>query len=101
VDALQRVHSALIAQPTEIAEKLELALAQSTEPVLRWLAVKVLAEVAGPGQGWTAQRRERLLTYQQDLAPQVASAAQFVFPPLQESNAESGQSADALQQKQL
>ena len=100
VDALQRVHSALIAQPTEIAEKLELALAQSTEPALRWLAVKVLAEVAGPGQGWTDQRRERLRTYQQDLAPQVASAAQFVFPPLQESNAESGQSADALQQKQ-
>lgn len=100
VDALQRVHSALIAQPTEIAEKLELALAQSTEPALRWLAVKVLAEVAGPGQGWTVQRRERLRTYQQDLAPQVASAAQFVFPPLQESNAESGHSADALQQKQ-
>ena len=100
VEALQRVQSALTAQPTEIAEKLELALAQSTEPALRWLAVKVLAEVAGPGQGWTDQRRERLHTYQQDPAPQVGSAAQFIFPPLQESNAEGEESTHTSQQKQ-
>ena len=61
-------------------ERLEAALAGSSDRYLRWLALAALVQAAQMG-GWTEARRERLRTYQADAAELVAEAAQFTFPP--------------------
>lgn len=48
---------------------------------VRRLALAALVQAASPENGWTRERRERLLTYQKDKAPGVAGPASFVFPP--------------------
>jgi hypothetical protein len=62
-------------------ELLENVLAAESDPRLRRLAVAALAEAAGPGKGWSRERRERLECYRGDPSPFVAGAAQLIFPP--------------------
>jgi hypothetical protein len=62
-------------------ELVEARLADASDPCLRRLALAALVSAAGPGRGWTPDRRARLGRYQKDAAPLVAGAAAFVFPP--------------------
>jgi hypothetical protein len=62
-------------------ELLEQHLTDQPDPNLRRLALAALLSAAGPGRGWTSERRERLERYRRDTAPLVAAAASFVFPP--------------------
>jgi cellulose synthase operon protein C len=48
---------------------------------IRRLALAALVQAASPQNGWTKERREKLLVYQQDKAPGVLGPALFVFPP--------------------
>lgn len=48
---------------------------------VRRLALAALVQSASPQNGWTNERRERLITYQKDKAPGVAGPALFIFPP--------------------
>lgn len=73
--------------PIETLDTLESRLHAEPEPALRLLALDVLSTVARPdnGQGWTPARRDRLQVFLQDASPIVAGAADFVFPPAEES----------------
>ena len=66
---------------------LEHTLAASPDAPLRRLALAALLAQATQPAGWTAALRARLAHYRADLAPLVAAAAQFVFPPLAEEAA--------------
>lgn len=48
---------------------------------IRRLALAALVQAASPENGWTSERRARLVVYQRDKAAGVAGPAQFVFPP--------------------
>jgi hypothetical protein len=52
----------------------------SSDPAVRWLALRVLAR-AGSTQGWSDDRRERLQRCQEDPSPLVADEAALTFPP--------------------
>ena len=67
------------------AETFTEQLGQHPHEALRFLAVTALG-VAAPGQGWTPERRARLLHHQNDPSPLVSGAAQFIFPPAEESS---------------
>jgi len=62
-------------------EQLEDRLADHRDWRIRRLALAALLQAAAPENGWTRERRNRLVTYQKDKAPGVAGPAQFVFPP--------------------
>jgi cellulose synthase operon protein C len=59
----------------------EAALANEANPRLRRLGVEALRQAAAPQHGWTAERRQKLATYQADADPLVAGAAVYIFPP--------------------
>jgi hypothetical protein len=65
------VHPALIEQK----------LAGHKNPRLRRLGVEALKHAASPKHGWTKERREKLEAYRKDVAPLVAAAAVYLFPP--------------------
>ncbi len=67
-------------QPAEELERAEVVWATSSDPAVRWLALRVLAWSAS-AQGWSDDRRERLRRYQQDPSPLVADEAALTFPP--------------------
>lgn len=75
--------------PIEGVEALIGSLCQSREAELRWVGLLLLVTLAAPehGQGWTSERRARLQQATLDASPLVASYAQFVFPPAEESTA--------------
>ena len=62
-------------------EPLEEKLSKERDPRLRRLALAALQKAASPNNGWTMERRARLLAYQRDPSPAVAGPASFVFPP--------------------
>lgn len=62
-------------------DTIEQQLRTQDDPRLRRLALEALTVASRPKRGWTKARRARLLDYQQDPDPLVASAAAFVFPP--------------------
>ena len=62
-------------------ELIEQSLADAEDPCLRRLALEALQQAAGPGRGWSRDRRRRLEKYRADSSPLVAGAAAFVFPP--------------------
>ena len=84
-ESIAAAEAAVQALPGDDLEGLELRLAASRHPALRLLAVRALQAAAVKGQGFTDARRQRLRVYQQDPAVEVAAAAQFVFPPLSET----------------
>jgi hypothetical protein len=67
-------------QPTEEVERAEAVWAASSDPAIRWLALKVLVWNAS-GQGWNEERRNRLRRYCEDTNPLVADEASLTFPP--------------------
>jgi hypothetical protein len=62
-------------------ELLEAKLAKERDPRLRRLALAALEQAASPNNGWTTERRARLLVYQRDPSPAVSGPASFIFPP--------------------
>lgn len=74
---------------------LEAALAESPDERLRRLALAAVVARAVTTVGWTTELRTRLDKFRRDPAPLVAAAAQFTFPPPEETadqiTAESGQ----------
>ncbi|HLM72060.1 MAG TPA: hypothetical protein VK459_05205, partial [Polyangiaceae bacterium] len=62
-------------------EPLEERLAKERDPRLRRLALAALEQAASPNNGWTSERRARLLVYQRDPSHAVSGPASFVFPP--------------------
>ena len=62
---------------------LELVLAPSKDEKLRRLALAALLAQANGCKGWTEELRLRLLGYQKDESLLVASAACFIFPPVE------------------
>jgi hypothetical protein len=62
-------------------ELIEARLRGESDACLRRLALEGLSCAAGPGKGWSRERRERLEQYRADAAPLVAGAAAFIFPP--------------------
>ena len=67
-------------------EPFEHALAAHADEVLRLAALRALVRSAGPGQGWTLERRARLAAFQQDASFVVSGAAQRIDPPREESS---------------
>jgi hypothetical protein len=67
-------------QPAEELERAEAVWAASTDPAVRWLALRVLSWVAST-QGWSHARSERLQSYREDPSPLVADEATLTFPP--------------------
>jgi hypothetical protein len=83
-DALMAAVRALETAPPRAEgslDRMEKALAHSTDERLRRLALAALIAQAGAAEGWTEDRRHRLENYRQDPASLVAAAAQFTFPP--------------------
>ncbi|WP_394827838.1 hypothetical protein [Pendulispora albinea] len=78
-DALVLAQSA--ARACRDPDLLEALLAREASADLRRIALEALRTDAGPGRGWTDERRARLLRYRADEAPMVAEAAQFTFLP--------------------
>jgi hypothetical protein len=66
---------------------LETSLAGASDPRLRRLALAALVAQAQPPRGWDPERLARLQHYGADPVPLVAAAAQFTFPPEEESGA--------------
>jgi hypothetical protein len=62
-------------------EQLEAALATHPDARLRRLALAALERAASGLQGWTPERRARLLVFRGDFSVLVSSRALFVFPP--------------------
>ncbi len=60
---------------------LDRQLGGETDPRLRRIGLAALEAAAGRKDGWTADRRARLLQYRADTHPSVAGAAAYVFPP--------------------
>jgi len=60
---------------------LESRFAKHENPRLRRLAVEALKHAAAQQNGWSRERREKLVAYRSDRAPLVAAAASYVFPP--------------------
>lgn len=79
VDAMVAAFDAV--RSTLHPQHLEALLAREADPRLRRLAVEALAGAAGPGKGWSAERRERLQAYRSDPSPLVAGAAELVLLP--------------------
>ncbi len=63
---------------------LESALRDAPDAALRFIALHALLILARSAQGWTDTLRSQLEHYRMDPDPLVASAAQFVFPPLRD-----------------
>jgi len=82
-DAMALAQSAV--QACRHPERLEALLQPQRDPNLRRLALQALRSAAGSGRGWTETRRVRLQAYRADASPLVAEAAQFTFPPDEES----------------
>ena len=61
-------------------ERAEAVWATSSDPEVRWLALRILSWVAST-QGWSHDRRERLQHYREDPSPLVADEAALTFPP--------------------
>lgn len=61
---------------------LESALRDAPDAALRFIALHALLLIARSAQGWTDALRGQLEQYRMDPNPLVASAAQFVFPPI-------------------
>ncbi len=89
VDTLMAADSALRgwkrAHDSADVVALEAALFGSPDERLRRLGLVVLGVLAAGPHGWSNDQRARLGAYQADLAPLVAGAAQWIFPPPQES----------------
>lgn len=60
---------------------LEEALRSHPDWRVRRVALAALVASASPKNGWTTERRERLLAYQRDSAPGIAGPALFIVPP--------------------
>ncbi len=69
-------------------EKLEELLREHQDERMRRVALSCLVAASRDKRGWTPERRQRLLQFQNDSAPLVSSAAQFTFPPDGEKNVE-------------
>jgi HEAT repeat protein len=63
------------------SDALELELASAQDPRLRSLGLAALVRAASPPNGWTRDRRDRLVRYQSERDALVAGAAAYVFPP--------------------
>lgn len=79
-DTPQLVLAELSVRNANEADEIEQAWAASRGEVVRWLAVRVLAQSAATF-GWTADRRARLDRYRRDRHRVVSDAAAFTFPP--------------------
>lgn len=77
-------------QAVEDLERGEAVWSSSADPACRWLALRVLINVASI-QGWTDMRRNRLATYQQDAAAMVSDEASLTFPPMVDAGDSKGQ----------
>ncbi len=64
---------------------LETSLSQQADERLRRLGLAALVALANPARGWDDALLARLHQYRDDPSPLVASAAQFTFPPGEES----------------
>jgi hypothetical protein len=60
---------------------LEVTLRDNKDWRIRRLGLAALVSAASPKNGWSRERRERLVAYQKDKSPAVAGPAFFVFPP--------------------
>ena len=60
---------------------LEPKLQAHKDPRVRRLGLVALVSSAGPKDGWTHDRRQRLVVYQKDPSMAVNGPASFVFPP--------------------
>lgn len=67
-------------QPVDDMERAEAVWAESPDPAVRWLALRVLIWAAA-AQGWSDGRRVRLHRYREDPSPLVADQAALTFPP--------------------
>ena len=67
-------------QPAAELERVEAIWAASADPSARWLGLRLLHRVAS-SQGWTDERRARLIRYRADSSPIVADEATLTFPP--------------------
>lgn len=66
-------------------EKLEELLSSHHDDRLRRVALSSLIAASRDSAGWTLERRVRLVRYQSDASPLVASAAEFTFAPEESS----------------
>jgi hypothetical protein len=81
----KRLHHDLIEEAMTLnvssPDALSIALAAHPEPRLRRVALAHLVRAAGPENGWTMERRARLVVFQGDGSLEVAAAAAWVLPP--------------------